>query len=216
MGQHTRFPRVLMRAMPLAALIAGIWLPSLALGQNNEGLKLVPFTINVNSNSPVELYVYIQGEVAQQTATLPPNTAVYISDLQGDVTIIPTCPNPPVGCSLALDVGSQPMTQMMLPRLKGMRLYFSVNTPFLINSNQIGVLPDILGGGWTPTGENYNTIFDFAELDWQNRRFGGNVSEVDMFGIPMVLQMTGTNPGNNQPVTLNAGFTERRSTIIAA
>jgi hypothetical protein len=214
--------RRLMRAMSLAAFLAGIWLPSLAVGAvNNEGLQLVPFTINVDSINPLHVFVYVKGEVAQQSVSLPPGTVVYVSNLQGDVAVTPVI----TAGSLALDLGTAPKTRMMIPKLRGMRAYFSIGNPLLVSSSQIGVDPDILGGGWTPTGANYNTIFDWAELDWQNEganpfghktRFGGNVTQVDQFGFPMFLQIAGTDPATNKPVILNAGVDNTLSTIMGA
>jgi len=113
----------------------------------------------------------------------------------------------------------------MLPKLVAMRVYFSINNPLLVSSGQQGIVPDILGGGWTPSGANYNTIFDWLELDWQDAapnpyhlatRFGGNATQVDMFGFPMFLDMTGTDPATGQQVDFGAGFTNTRSSIMAA
>jgi Beta-1,3-glucanase len=223
MGCHPiRLRRALARAMSLAVFLAGIWLPSLALGAvNNEGLELVPFTVNVNSITPLHVFAYIKGAVAQKSVTYQPNTVVYVTNQKGDVTITPVISSG----SLALDLGTAATTSMMLPKLKGMRIYFSIGAPLLVSESEMGGDPDILGGGWTPGGANYNTIFDWAELDWQNEpanthgyltRFGGNVTQVDQFGFPMYLQIAGTDPATDKKVTLNAGIDNTLSTIMGA
>ncbi len=206
MGQRTGFRRAWGRAMSLAALLAGLCLPSVALAYttNNEGLELVPFTINVHNRFPFHLFVYIHGITEKHTATLPPSKAVYVSNVQGDVLLTPVIS----AGSLGLDLGTATTTTIMLPKLVAMRVYFSINNPLLVSSGQQGIVPDILGGGWTPSGANYNTIFDWLELDWQDAapnpyhlatRFGGNATQVDMFGFPMFLDMTGTDPATGLP-----------------
>ena len=55
----------LVRTMACGAFLAGVWAPSLALGQlsqqNNEGLEIIPLTITNNVTNTAPLFVYIQG-----------------------------------------------------------------------------------------------------------------------------------------------------------
>ncbi|MGH7867328.1 MAG: beta-1,3-glucanase family protein, partial [Candidatus Dormibacteraceae bacterium] len=79
--------------------------------------------------------------------------------------------------------------------------------------------------GWVPSEPNYNTLFDWVELAWDNggnaglghkTRLGGNTTQVDMFGMPMHLVLSGqstTGPGSS---TQNAGFMDNRATIRKA
>src|SRR6266536_4079095 len=100
MGWHRALRRAIARALTLGAFLAGIWSPSLALGQvndiNNEGLALIPLYILDNNSTDVsDLYVYIHGIVTKTTTGgLPPNTAVYVSDLDGNVRKTPKIASP--------------------------------------------------------------------------------------------------------------------------
>ena len=45
---------------------------------------------------------------------------------------------------------------------------------------------------------------------------GGNTTQVDQFGLPMLLVFEGTDPTNNQPTIKYAGFQDKRSTMMGS
>src|SRR5438034_107496 len=69
------------------------------------------------------------------------------------------------------------------------------------------------GAGNTENNNNFNTIFDWVELAWTGdgsvTTMGGNTTEVDMFGLPLLLALAGTDPVNNQPAIEYAGFRDK-------
>jgi cell division septation protein DedD len=77
------------------------------------------------------------------------------------------------------------------PRLDGARIYFSLGQPLYI-----GISPD--DSGWAgpdpmnPTDPNIGTVYDWYEMTYEYGRipFGGNTTQVDMFGIPFTFTLT--------------------------
>ena len=80
------------------------------------------------------------------------------------------------------------------PRLEGARIYISLEQPLYV-----GISPD--DSGWAgpdpmnPTDPNINTIFDWYEMTYEYGRipFGGNTTQVDMFGLPFTFTVTQTS-----------------------
>jgi hypothetical protein len=96
------FWRAFVRALPPATFLA-LAIPGLALGQtNNEGLPLVPLQIVNNYDTARNLFVYIHGLVANSTPSIPAGSTVYVSNVNGDIRIMPV-----IGTyqSLALTLG---------------------------------------------------------------------------------------------------------------
>jgi hypothetical protein len=126
---------------------------------------------------------------------------------------------------LGINLGTATTTAMKFPKLNAARIYFSFGNPIKVCcSAGVGSSPSELAG-WVTTDPNYNTPFDWAELVWDNfgqnpyglkTRLGGNVTQVDMFGLPLQLSLQGSSPATGQPVTANAGFTASLPTIMNA
>lgn len=126
----------------LGAFLACLLLPGLALAQqNDEGLDVVPLNITNNVADTAPLFVYIVGTLAANSISYPAGTSVYVTDLQGNVSITPSIPaTAPI--TLGLPVGINKSIPMMLPKLTGMRLYFSLGSGLLVNTNsQQGAAP---------------------------------------------------------------------------
>jgi len=207
-----------------------ISIPSLALGQNNEGLAVIPLNITNNTSNTPELFVYIVGTLAADSVTYQSGTVVYVTDLQGSVSITPSI-KVEEPRSLGLNVGIGNSIKMMLPKLIGTRIYLSLGNGLLVqtNNNQ-GAAPSApcgwCGTGSTENATNFNTIWEFAELTWVDKNagsghqtnLGGNVTEVDLFGLPLLLTFEGNDPANSgvAPVIRNAGFTQKRAAILNA
>jgi hypothetical protein len=217
----------------LGAFLACLLLPGFALGQqNNEGLDVVRLNITNNVTNTAPLFIYIVGTLAANSISYPAGTSVYVTDRQGNVSKTPSIPAAePI--TLGLDVGIGKSIPMMLPKLTGMRLYFSLGSGLLVNTNsQQGATPSApcgwCGTAGTENATNFNTIFEFAEFTWVDKNasaghetnLGGNVSEVDQFGLPLYLTFKGNDPAaidlGPAPITRNAGFTQKRPTIMDA
>jgi hypothetical protein len=211
--------------MSLGAFLACIWAPSLALGeQNNEGLEIIPLNITNDVGGTRPLFVYIVGILPIASNTYQAGDWLYVSDLQGNVNITPSIPAA-APISLGINVGTDQSTQMKLPKLTAVRIYFSLGNGLLVQTNsQQGAAPSApcgwCGAGNIENNNNFNTIFDWVELAWTGdgsvTTMGGNTTEVDMFGLPLLLALAGTDPVNNQPTIEYAGFRDKRPTILNA
>ena len=216
--------RCVARALSPAAFLA-LALPNLALGQtNNEGLPLIPLQIVNNYNTAQNLFVYIHGLVPNSTPHIPAGSTVYVSGVNGDITIMPVVPQGTYQ-SLALNLGTGQSTTIMFPKLNSVRVYISFGQGLQVCCNSAAGRPPSEPIGWTSTEPNYNIPFDWAELSWDNAgnaglghktRLGGNVTQVDMFGLPLLLTLKGKSTIVDQPATANAGFTRRFQTIMGA
>jgi hypothetical protein len=230
-NRRSQVGRRLVRAISVAAFVVWTSIPCLAEAQqNNEGLDIVPLNITNNLPNARPLFVYIYGQLAANSISYRAGTAVFVTDLQGNVSITPSIPaTEPI--SLGLNVGIGTSISMMLPKLIGTRIYFSLINGLLVQTNSSqGAIPSA-PCGWCGTGNienatNFNTIFEFAELTWVDKNggsghetnLGGNVTEVDLFGEPLHLTFQGNDPANPGifPVVEDAGFTQSRSTIMTA
>jgi Beta-1,3-glucanase len=174
--------------------------------QNNLGLRTVPFRIVNHTNHPGKLYVYINGLVPTRG-----NRSFYVSNRSGNLTIVPQSATPQ---SLALDLGRNEVVNLQLPQLTAMRIYFSLGRPVLVTATAQGAPPST-PAGWVKTDPNYRTIFDWTEFTWvddppaarSDSTIGGNATQVDMFGIPMLIALRGHDDDGN-PVTRKSGFSD--------
>lgn len=77
------------------------------------------------------------------------------------------------------------------PKLEGARIYLSLGQPLYI-----GISPD--DTGWAgpdpmnPTDPNIDTVYDWYEMTYEHGRipFGGNTTQVDLFGLPFTFTLT--------------------------
>ena len=113
----------------------------------------------------------------------------------------------------------------MFPKLNAVRVYISSGRGLQVCCNSAVGAPPSEPIGWTSTEPNYDTPFDWAELNWDNAgnaglghktRLGGNVTQVDMFGLPLLLTLKGKSTVADQPATANAGSTRRFDTMMSA
>jgi hypothetical protein len=206
----TKTARHTMRALAAAAFAAAILsTTSPALG-NNVGVRTMPFVVTNHTGHPGTLFIYITGLVPSQG-----NKAFYVSSVNGDVTIVPKA-DPP-GVSLALDLGTAEVTNLQLPQLTAMRIYFSLAAPLLVNAPAAGAPPSA-PAGWVTADPNFGTIFDWAEFTWNNdppgtgfqTTIGGNATQVDMFGMAMLIVENGSDDAGH-PVTRMSGFSQGRA-----
>ena len=222
-----------LRALAVLALVAGVCLPTVAFGQeNNQDMPVIPLKITNNFSTREPLFVYIWGQLTSQSATYPQGTWVYVTDTKGDVTITPPIPvDSPI--SLGVDVGSGKDIDMMLPEMTAIRIYLSISNDVVVQTNNTAGSPPSAPCGWCGEGNkenkhNFNTIYEWAELAWtpnpgnpagHKSTLGGNVTEVDLFSLPLKIAFTGNDPtiiAPPTPVTRFAGFDQTRAAMLNA
>jgi hypothetical protein len=227
--EHYRSLRhAFLRAVSLAAFVTCIWVPSLALANNNAGLRTIPLHFSNHINEAANLYVMIFGIINRDNRKgFPVGTNAYVINTQGDVAITLAIPaDAPISLSLNIGMGTE--NDITLPKLSAVRVYSSIGAPLLVQTG------NTMGGGIvTPTSQNpndpnFNTMFDFAELTWITQapiinhpkittNLGLNVTEVDSMGLPQQFTIEGTDPATFQPNTaLTSGFlsTARRPDLL--
>src|SRR5450755_3587298 len=107
---------------------------------------------------------------------------------------------------------AQASTVTIPARLEGARMYISVGSPMYI-----AVSPD--DQGWAgpdlrnPADPNIDVYFDWYEFTYQSgvTAFGGNTTQVDMFGFPMTARLQQTAIGYDQ----TAGITLTRAQVMS-
>ncbi|WP_454916082.1 beta-1,3-glucanase family protein [Xanthobacter sediminis] len=194
MGMHP--PHLLARLASVFVAAAGLLLAAPALAANNMGLETIPLTINNNTGSGKNIQVSITGMIG--------NTWYTVTDKQGNVARSTYSAAPK---SFAVNIGKATKVSMKLPQLVGMRIYVSVDKPLKVNTSRDGV-PGA-PAGWVPNDPNFNTIFDWAEFTWVKdglSTLGGNLTQVDMVGLAMRIDLTGLDSDLKTVVTKKAGF----------
>ncbi len=101
------------------------------------------------------------------------------------------------------------------PTMISVRLYVSLGSPLSMNINPgtpVGVAaPDINN----PSDPNINIPFDWIELNLQNNTIFCNTSQVDMFGIPLVMTLYDNAAGGGYTVNGEVGITETAAAIMS-
>jgi hypothetical protein len=113
----------------LLALISALTFSAPAPAQTNQqGLPIIPFNIvnHFNPNTPV--YVYIRGQVETAIPNFPANSWVYVSDLAGDITLVPAIA-PGTYVNLSVPLGSVATASLQFPKLINARIYVSFGNP---------------------------------------------------------------------------------------
>ena len=183
-----------------------------APASNNISLPTIPLKVVNNSGQGGNLFLYVVGQVPSQGGK-----NYYLSSANGDVKEIPQLTTP---TSLALNLGKGQAATVQLPQLSAMRIYVSLGKALVVTSGAAGGAPST-PSGWTKTDKNFNTMFDWGEFTWvanaQPTKFastiGGNVTQVDMFGIAIKVALKGTND-SGATATVTSGFNDVRSQIF--
>lgn len=165
---------------------------------NNIGRELIPLTL-INQTNRGNLYFYLVGTTEP---TNPANNWYYLSDFKGNVSLCQPTGNQQTTYSLKLADNQT----ILMPRLSAIRIYFSFDRPLYLAVGDNGI-PNS-PAGWL-TDNNFNTLFDWVELTWEvnttDMTLGGNTTQVDMFGLPFSLQLTGFD-AEGKPLTQQGGF----------
>jgi hypothetical protein len=179
-------------------------------GRNNLGLRTIKFTVTNQTGARGNLFVYVVGQVPSRNGDW-----YYLAQRDGDVKVVPKASAP--GRSLALNVGKARTVNLRLPQMSALRIYFSIGKALRVASARQGAPPSV-PAGWVASDPNYRTLFDWAEFTWNDdgpgSRFdttiGGNATQVDMFGIAMLISLKGRDD-DRRPVTRRAGFSGART-----
>lgn len=100
-----------------------------------------------------------------------------------------------------------------LKKMSSARMFIGIGSPLYIKINT-DINGDIGFAGPDPSNSadpNRDVYFDFIELTFNDIGFFGNTTQVDQFGFPMVMTLTG-----NQLGTQTVGITKPRATIMSA
>lgn len=81
---------------------------------------------------------------------------------------------------------------MPIPRLSG-RIYVALGGRLLLKvvRDGNGALGIVQPAGWVKTDPNYNVLHDWVEFTYDQRGVNCNLTSVDMFSIPMTVELTG-------------------------
>ncbi len=208
--------RVAAAAALLAVMIAAE--PAHA-ATNNQNQETVPLTIYNRSGLPGTWYVLVTG---QDNST---GQYWYVSDTSGDVSSFPYGTKPSyVSPYKQYGIAFTKKTAITLnvPTLTATRIYVSYGRKMWIQPTKgVPSTPN----GWQSTDKNYSTLFDWAEYTWNDvaqpsnfqTSLNGNLTQVDMLGLPMLLEFAGASATKPSVVT-RAGFSspKSRSQIFAA
>jgi Beta-1,3-glucanase len=198
MGQRS----VIFCALALVTAFIDPTLSSHAQAQrNNQGQVTIPLVIVNNYDPQKNLWVYING-----TSGTPPNLKkFYVTDKAGNVSLTPELKTAEDVKNVSLEI--KPNDTLRLPQLDGLRVYISVGKSLQVHGPNVAGQAPAEPAGWiaknSPDKINYETVFDFVELTWVNvnrnvatTNLGANTTQVDMFGLPLYLELTGYDPSH--------------------
>jgi hypothetical protein len=112
---------------------------------------------------------------------------------------------------------AQASTVTIPTRIEGARMYVSIGSPMYIP-----ISPDDRGWGGpdlqNPADPNTDVYFDWYEFTYQHGviPFGGNTTQVDMFGFPMTARLTQSAIGYDQTVDITLTRDQARAQYTAA
>jgi hypothetical protein len=190
LGQEAR-PAALPRTLPIYP-------------KNNIGREIIPFQI-LNQTGRNDVFFYVVGTTEPKT---PNFNWFHLSDFHGNVT----------RCVVGnQQTYSMPLLQgdqtIQLPRLSAIRVYFSFGKKLFLDVGAVNGVPTS-PAGWLPD-TNFHTLFDWMELTWEKNlnddgtfhdfTLGGNTTQVDMFGLPMSLGLSGFDAVGNR-IRVSGGF----------
>jgi|FEC22Drversion2_1045045.scaffolds.fasta_scaffold00219_45 hypothetical protein len=205
-------------ALAILAAIVAVAGQNEAEAANNLGLKTFPLTIVNNSGLAQDMYVYIWAQYD--------NKYYYISNVQGDMTQFRSTKGR--FASFGINAGTAKRFVVQLPQLSAARVTISYDKPMQVLVSAAGAPSTPIG--WSKSDPNLDTLFDWFEYTWADVAPGSlpalpanstslntNATQVDMFGLPMMIRMTGVDP-NNKPQTTAAGFStpDARRSIVTA
>ena len=97
---------------------------------------------------------------------------------------------------------------IVMPKMKSARLYLSMGSPIYFR---------VVGSGYAgadvanPADPNHDVYFDFVEFTLDDRGFHGNTTQVDAFGLPVVIELV-----DDAGMSKKAGISAGRSALFTA
>jgi Beta-1,3-glucanase/Malectin domain/Putative Ig domain len=182
---------------------------------SGSGSGTFPVTFQNNTRgtwSNAQIYVLVLGQAVpgQWSYLKPDGTLAHINHLDASAPghLTKNGVNYP---NMSFTLAQAP-TVTIPARLEGARIYISVGSPMYI-----AVSPD--DQGWAgpdlsnPADPNIDVYFDWYEFTYQFgvTAFGGNTTQVDMFGFPVTARLQQTAIGYDQTV----GITLTRAQVMA-
>jgi hypothetical protein len=189
-------------------------------GSGGGGSGTFPVTFQNNTGSTwsnSQIYVLVLGQAVpgQWSYLKPDGTLAHISHLDASAPghLTKNGVNYP-NMSFTL---AQASTVRVPAELEGARMYISVGSPMYI-----AVSPD--DQGWAgpdlnnPADPNIDVYFDWYEFTYQFGviPFGGNTTQVDMFGFPMTARLQQSTIGYDQTVGITLTRAQVMSQYMAA
>lgn len=182
---------------------------------NNIGLKTMRLRLINHTNHGGNLFLYVVGQVPSQGGK-----NYYLANRNGNVQPVPVLSTP---TSLALNLGKGETTDVQLPQMSAMRIYVSLGKALVVTSGAVGGAPST-PSGWTKgeDNKNFDTLFDWGEFTWVDNApsapfastIGGNVTQVDMFGLGIRVALRGKDDSGTVR-TVASGFNDVRKQIFA-
>jgi hypothetical protein len=150
----------------------------------------------VNKTTSSNVYAYITGQAIDN------GNALFLLQSDGRTPYYPTSPSStgsPLGVNCAIMLGGPgSTTNVVIPRIAGGRVWFSVDTPlvFLLNPGPALVAPSVSN----PSDPNIETRWDFCEFTFNSDQLFANITYVDFVCLPISLSLTNT-AGKTQHVS---------------
>jgi hypothetical protein len=188
---------------------------SYTIGTGGGGPGTFPLILQNNTRGTWannQIYVMVLGMAVEgQWSYLKPNgTLTHINHLEANAPGHLT-KNGVNYANMAFTL-AQASTVTLPPRILGGRIYISLGSPLFIP-----ISPDDAGWGGpdlhNPGDPNADVYFDWYEYTFGNGtiNFGGNTTQVDMFGFPMTARLQQTAIGYDQTV----GITLTRAQVMS-
>lgn len=183
--------------------------PAAAHADNNKGMPTVKLKVVNKTGHKGNLYVYVWG------TDVSGGTQYYVKNRKGDVAAFA---DSATFQGKGVKLGKKKKATMQVPQLISGRVYFSLDKKMQVTAG--GGAPSTPDGWTRPTSTgpnpNFNTIFDWFEFTYQpasappgvSSLFNGNLTQVDMVGIPMLLRLNGVD-ANLNPQFTKAGFSSK-------
>ncbi|HEX2834799.1 MAG TPA: beta-1,3-glucanase family protein [Thermoanaerobaculia bacterium] len=114
-----------------------------------------------------------------------------------------------------LSLTSLTNNQLTLPQLVSGQIYFSVGSTLTIatvsDPKQPGGVGLQLPAGWDTGNPNYDVMYDVIEFTFDGAGLNCDLTQVDAFGLPISMQVTGSQNGTQSA----GGWNQSRSQIFA-
>ncbi|MDI5968955.1 beta-1,3-glucanase family protein [Streptomyces sp. SL13] len=191
-----------------AAALGAAPLINIAASGSAAAASSLPITVvnNTGSYGNSSIWMYVVG-------TDPASGKQAYVNGSGQLTDVSLSLNGSDGyADLSIPLAGSGNSNLNLPNMSG-RIYFSINDKlkFKVVTDGNGNAALQYPAGWVTSDPNYNILHDCVEFTFNGSGMYCNATQVDMFSIPLALNLTGAS--NQTTGTLKAGG---RSAIFSA